>query len=430
MSSRCETYLRDEINHLKTAKDLASAELNAARSEIRKLRMSQERLLSREVWRNILGYEVQDEVIAALKGEFGQQYSTAEANNMLCKHGFDPSDPRRGKRVRMVEYSNQFATPIAYFCCLGNIQMCDWLIENTAAGEDIRKVDKDGWTPMYWACHSGHLSSCQWLFKMGAAEDISKVNSDGYTPMGEACWSGHLSICKWLYEVGASEDIRKVNNYGRTPMFVACERGHLHICKWLFEVGATTDIRSVNIAGETSMFWACGNGHLDVCKWLFDVGAAEDICKPNKAGRTPMFMASLNGHLSVCQWLACAGALNDNISGNIEQPMVERSISVWAHEALFEWAKAVVAATKSFRNTILMGTLTLVVDDQAPKRRLPIDIRRSNSSLETLSGKPGVLESVADFVGNILRGRELRNVRQLGEHLNNITSSTERALHP
>ena len=66
-----------------------------------------------------------------------------------------------------------------------------------------------------------------------------------------ACWQGRLSTCKWLYEVGAAADIRKANNYGYTPMHIACQWRHLPVCKWLYEVGAAGDITKTKNGGYT-----------------------------------------------------------------------------------------------------------------------------------------------------------------------------------
>jgi len=53
-----------------------------------------------------------------------------------------------------------------------------------------------------------------------------------------ACGGGHLSVCEWLYKMGATEDISKANNSGNTPMFMGCDNGHPSIQRWLILKGA------------------------------------------------------------------------------------------------------------------------------------------------------------------------------------------------
>jgi len=85
-------------------------------------------------------------------------------------------------------------------------------------------------TPMYVACKNGHLSVCEWLYKVGAVAHITKANRDGHDPMYIACMNGHLSVCKWLLEVGVG--ITK-SSYIFTPMYTAYRHGRLSVCKWI-----------------------------------------------------------------------------------------------------------------------------------------------------------------------------------------------------
>ena len=75
-----------------------------------------------------------------------------------------------------------------------------------------------------------------------------------------ACWQGRLSTCKWLYEVGAAADIRTVDKLGNPPLHTSCMTGQLHVCEWLVSVGAEEDLRSANFDGWTAMLQACVHG--------------------------------------------------------------------------------------------------------------------------------------------------------------------------
>jgi ankyrin repeat protein len=215
-------------------------------------------------------------------------------------------------------------TPMLYACRNGHLLVCKWLLKKGAAA-DITKADKNGFPPLYHAWENGHLSVRKWLVENGAAANITRVDSLGRTPMYMACEGGHLSKCKWLFEVGAAEDITKAGFNGATPMWIACHQGQLSVCKWLFEVGAAKDITKASNNGRTPMFVACQEGHLPVCKWLLEAGAAADITKASNDGDTPMLTACLRGYLSIAKWLFENGAVADitNANNNGRTPMRE-----------------------------------------------------------------------------------------------------------
>ena len=130
-----------------------------------------------------------------------------------------------------------------------------------------------------------------------------------------------------------------------------------------------------------------------------------------------MYVACSYGHLSVCEWLVLKGALNDPDSAgqHITQAIVERDVvALFQHHvsrpALLAWAQGVVAASDSFRNNFLMGTFSRPSPGSTAGVAPP-------SPLSKLSGHAGVLELVADFVGGVRRGRELRNAREFAECL-------------
>ena len=126
-----------------------------------------------------------------------------------------------------------------------------------------------------------------------------------------------------------------------------------------------------------------------------------------------MLHACIVGNMSICEWLVLKGALNDPDSAgqHISQAIVERDIRP-SHRRphLLAWAQGVVAASDSFRNTVLMGTCSSSASLSGATITNP-------SPLSKLRGLPDALELVADFVGGVRRGRELRNARELAECL-------------
>jgi hypothetical protein len=360
--------------------------------------------------------------------------------------------------------NKQTNNPMLKACTGGHLAVCQWLVEMGAASDVRRAFSQCRWTPMHSACREGHLHICQWLFEAGAAEDTRKTADKGATPMHLACEGGHLSVCRWLFEVGAAADVTKKSNKGSTPMLVACLHGHLSIMKWLYDVGAAADVRTTNNAGFTPMFKACVNERIEIAQWLFEVGAAEDISTRNSNGFAPMHTACVLEKWPTCQWLILRGALNEpRLGGHIDKSIIERDIG-GVHDItvpnlfiLGSWAKKALAPAEAFRYGVLIGTsspeksaavttarlrraliadmssaetdsstatsatITAATADlviatmDADQRRGLLGQLRPQPPIAKLAGHAGVLELVADFLGGVLRGRELRNVREFAE---------------
>ena len=69
-----------------------------------------------------------------------------------------------------------------------------------------------------------------------------------------------------------------------------------------------------------------------------------------------------------------------------------------------------MAASDSFCSTVLMGTFSRSLSNTTAATAAP---SAPPSPLSKLRGLPDALELVADFVGGVRRGRELRNAREL-----------------
>ena len=80
---------------------------------------------------------------------------------------------------------------------------------------DITRVPRRH--PMYAACSTTNYESGS---SRGAAADTTKASNTA-RPHVIACWKGHSSV-RGLHEVGAAADITKADNKGATPMHWAC----------------------------------------------------------------------------------------------------------------------------------------------------------------------------------------------------------------
>ena len=67
-------------------------------------------------------------------------------------------------------------------------------------GADVNKADKDGWTPLYWACENGDTDVVEQLLGVPGI-DVNKADWSGRTPLHMACEDGHTAVVEQLLEV-------------------------------------------------------------------------------------------------------------------------------------------------------------------------------------------------------------------------------------
>ena len=86
---------------------------------------------------------------------------------------------------------------------------------------DINVVDKEGRTPLHYACSVRHPTTaafCQALVSQGGADCNARDNIHGWTPLHTAMASGNYATAVVLLQQGASLDL--VDALGRTPVHV------------------------------------------------------------------------------------------------------------------------------------------------------------------------------------------------------------------
>ena len=138
---------------------------------------------------------------------------------------------------------------------------------------------------------------------------------------------------------------------------------------------------------------------------------------------------------------------------HVDRNVVERDVPASKRPALLVWARKAVEASASFFSTVVMGTFhpdasssstiqllrrTLIATGNTPEHAdiilefiVPDEDRqaqllqklRPTSALTLLRCQTGALELIADFLGDVLRERELRNVRELADVLVGLPSS-------
>lgn len=201
-----------------------------------------------------------------------------------------------------------------------------------------------------------------------------------------------------------------------TPMIYFSRKGCIKMCDYLLSRGA--DCRKTTKLGILfPMYAAAVHGNVNVCDWLFRHGAKEDIRKQNLYGNSPLSIAM--SHLSpiswleVVPWLILNGALSPD--GVIDDATMRKDLcpkSFWYCDnrpKLLSWAEDVVTTHSNVR-LFLKGTCITSPSSSYETRNKKR--KTSPSPLVTFNGKSGILELIADHVGNP-KANDLRTVCQL-----------------
>ena len=136
------------------------------------------------------------------------------AREKMKEAGFDPDDVTKqcelsldARKAINMNYPGFSMGPMAYFCSIGDLEMCRYLLSK---GASTTATGTDGTLfPMFAAANGGHLDVCKWLYVHGAEEDIGRRNDD-YTPLG---FAGSQACCRWFV-------LKGVLSLGDKPGFV------------------------------------------------------------------------------------------------------------------------------------------------------------------------------------------------------------------
>jgi hypothetical protein len=210
-----------------------------------------------------------------------------------------------------------------------------------------------------------------------------------------------------------------------TPMTNFVIKGDLKMCRYLFVNGAKCT-RTTNATGSNfPLLMAAKEGRIDICKWLYMHGAKEDIQKLHPmGGGTPLrstiptircFYAYTREYLKkkcyINQWLILNGALccqDYNDSGQIDEVVLKRDLSIESRPMFLSWAQEELKIRNNFL-FFLYGTSI----SQHKQQHLFFN-----------GNKSGIMENIADYVG-IVRGRDLRIIRQLADILSTLIQEDE-----
>lgn len=104
-------------------------------------------------------------------------------------------------------------------------------------GTDVNRANAAGETPLMLAAIKGRLDWAKKLVARGA-----QVNKDGWTPLHYACSGPDNGVALWLLSQGAVLDARSPN--GSTPLMMASRYGAMDLAEALLAAGADPSLRN------------------------------------------------------------------------------------------------------------------------------------------------------------------------------------------
>ena len=275
------------------------------------------------------------------------------ARKKLEEVGFDPDRPVDSISTIPIEgYAGDYLS-MSYFCAVGDLTMCRYLLSKGASTTQSWVDDYDD-------------------------DDESKGGNVFCSPMFAAAIGGHLEICKWLCDHGAHGDVRMINDIYDSPLHIAIlkihhgedESGRLRqICRWLIlnEALCPDDDGVVCADHIGEALGEYTEATIFLRNWARDAIAEHDN-----------FLVFLMGTLPHVQFTT------EELRKLLNQKLRSPNSTTTIMESLSEHVQ-----------------LSLWNGEQRPP-----------SIVQCLSGHPGIRKHIADMIG-VVRGRDLRILRGL-----------------
>nr|XP_026696424.1 probable protein S-acyltransferase 23 isoform X1 [Ciona intestinalis] len=171
----------------------------------------------------------------------------------------------------------------------------------------LSQYDKDGHSPIHWACLGGHNHVVRYFAQIKAPLDIVANNQLGAQPIHWACVNGHVSTVDILLQAGISID--SVDNKGCTPLIIASQYGRTMLAGFLMGKGARLQITDKE--GDNALMWAAFKGKCELTRLLIYSGFNPK--QKDNFGQTSLHLASLSGDLLTVQLLCEQDGVDINL---------------------------------------------------------------------------------------------------------------------
>ncbi|CAF0735492.1 unnamed protein product [Didymodactylos carnosus] len=214
-------------------------------------------------------------------------------------------------------YDKDGLTPLMYACSSGNYALVEYLIEQCSNLNKniINEHSKTGETCLMYAIESGNLDIIQLLLKHHV--NINDQHEPSY--LTAACFYGYPNIVKNFIEFGLdiNEFSQTVDGVIFNPVYACCHSGSDECLELLLNANAKIDWKTSQ--GTTCLHAACYSDKASIklvqllCDYLQSKSMPLDLNLSTVSGETPLLMAIERNDYELSEYLLIKGA-NPNIS--------------------------------------------------------------------------------------------------------------------
>jgi len=251
----------------------------------------------------------------------GERYWKAKDKTFVVESNF--TDIIKSLLLRKAKVSSRNAkqeTALHIACRFGLRNILEYLLK-FGKNFDINAVDKEGNTPLHYACYGKYTS----IVKILLREDQINVNitdPNGDSPLMIAVYNNHADTVLELLKYPKT-NIDMLNRVLETPLIAACRLNYYNVAKILIDHKANINNR-YDANGETAIFHSVRNGSKILTKYLLNNKAC--ITYTNKNGQNPLALAKVINNKEVTSILLKHIENDKTLSRrNTERPYISRN---------------------------------------------------------------------------------------------------------
>jgi len=207
-------------------------------------------------------------------------------------------------------------TPLLFACQFENFPIIRLLLRNGAAiTENVavfvlrHKKTKTIRLFVSHACRGNNLNLVMFLLVNGEKIGIDLADVMVETLLHSVCLTNNIGMASFILEKGAQKNINLADDIGKTPLHYACEESSTKMVELLLKNGAKESVNVADRHGKTPLYWACHKKDLEMAQLLLYNGAQESVnVADEELGYTPLHWACGSGDLELIGLLLANGA--------------------------------------------------------------------------------------------------------------------------
>uniref|UniRef100_A0A8C6KED5 Ankyrin repeat domain 28 n=1 Tax=Nothobranchius furzeri TaxID=105023 RepID=A0A8C6KED5_NOTFU len=182
-------------------------------------------------------------------------------------------------------------TPIHLAAACGHIGVLGGLLHAAQSVETLPILtDREGYTPLHWACYNGHDTCVEVLLEQ---EIFQKAEGNPFSPLHCAVFRDNESAAEMLIDTLGRVIVNAKDSKNRTPLHAAAFADHVECLQLLLSHNA--QVNCADAAGKTPLMMAAENGQNNAVELLVS-SAKADLTLQDALKNTALHLACRKGH--------------------------------------------------------------------------------------------------------------------------------------